>query len=179
MSAYNQLDVKPKIEETNVKLSAYNGENIPTVGKCEVIIENKNEKYKVPFIVTDTQSPPLIGLHTCQKLNIIKRVWAISTTEPNLIEQYEGIFDEIGYLKGEHHISMDPAVKPVVHPPRKIPISMLEKLKAELERMKKLDVIRKVDEPTDWVSSLVIIEKPDGNIRLCLDPKDLNKAIKR
>ena len=106
-------------------------------------------------------------------------MWAVNTTEPNLTEQYEDNFGENGCLKGEHHISMDPAVKPVAHPPRKIPISMFEKLKAELEKMKKLDVIEKIDEPTNWVSSLVIIEKPDGNICLCLDPKDLNKAIKR
>lgn len=56
---------------------------------------------------------------------------------------------------------------------------MMNKLKAELERMKPLDVIDKIDEPTDWVSSLVIVEKPNGQICLCLDPKDLNKAIKR
>ena len=33
--------------------------------------------------------------------------------------------------------------------------------------------------PTDWVNSLVCATKRDGTIRLCLDPKDLNRAIKR
>ena len=50
---------------------------------------------------------------------------------------------------------------------------------AELERMKQLDVVDRINEPSDWVSSLVIVEKPNGQIRLCLDPRDLNKAIKR
>ena len=95
------------------------------------------------------------------------------------MEQYEDVFGEIGCLQGEHHISINSDVKPVIQPPRKIPISMLDKLKAELERMKQLDVIEKIDEPPDWVSSLVIVEKPNGQIRLCLDPRDLNKAIKR
>ena len=36
-----------------------------------------------------------------------------------------------------------------------------------------------MDRPTDWVNSLVIAEKKDGNLRLCLDPRDLNKVIKR
>ena len=40
-------------------------------------------------------------------------------------------------------------------------------------------MIIKVDEPTEWVSSLVVVEKPDGSIRLCLDPRDLNKVVKR
>ena len=32
---------------------------------------------------------------------------------------------------------------------------------------------------TDWVSSMVVVQKPNGQIRLCLDPKDLNVAITR
>ena len=91
------------------------------------------------------------------------------------MQQYEDVFGEIGYLQGEHHISIDPKVKPVIHPPRKIPISMLEKLKAELERIQQLDVLDKIDEPTDWVSSLVM---SSPRFR-CLVSGDLNKAIKR
>ena len=45
--------------------------------------------------------------------------------------------------------------------------------------MEKLNVITRVHEPTDWVSSLVYSRKSNGKIRICLDPKDLNKAIKR
>ena len=175
LSIYNQLNIRPILTETNVKLSAYNGESIPAVGQCELNLKNKNENYQVTFIVTDSKSPPLLGLQTCEQLNIIKRIWAVNTSEPNLMEQYEDVFGEIGCLQGEHHISINSDVKPDIHPPRKIPISMLDKLKAELERMKQLDVIEKIGEPTDWVSSLVIVEKPNGQIRLCLDPRDLNK----
>ena len=42
-----------------------------------------------------------------------------------------------------------------------------------------LGVIEKVDQPTDWVNSIVLIEKNNGDFRICLDPKDLNRAIKR
>ena len=45
--------------------------------------------------------------------------------------------------------------------------------------MVKQGIIVPVDEPTDWVNSLVVREKPNGSLRICLDPKDLNKAIKR
>ena len=43
----------------------------------------------------------------------------------------------------------------------------------------KSGVLCKVDQPTDWVNNLVVAEKRNGSLRLCLDPKDLNKAIKR
>jgi len=37
----------------------------------------------------------------------------------------------------------------------------------------------KCDEPTDWVNSLLTAEKKDKSLRLCLDPRRLNVAIKR
>ncbi len=41
-------------------------------------------------------------------------------------------------------------------------------------------IITKVTEPTDWVNSMVVVEKPEtGKLRVCLDPHDLNKAILR
>ena len=40
-----------------------------------------------------------------------------------------------------------------------------------------MEVIEKVTEPKDWVNSLVIVEKPNRKLILCLDPKDLNEAI--
>ena len=30
---------------------------------------------------------------------------------------------------------------------------------------------------TEWLNSIVTVVKEDGGLRLCLDPKDLNKAI--
>ena len=40
-------------------------------------------------------------------------------------------------------------------------------------------MIVKVNEPTDWVNSITIVEKKNGSLRICLDPQDLNKALKR
>ncbi|GFX38203.1 transposon Ty3-I Gag-Pol polyprotein [Trichonephila clavipes] len=45
-------------------------------------------------------------------------------------------------------------------------------------RLEKEGIVSKVNKPTDWVQSLVIVEKPSGNLRLRLDPKHL-KVIKR
>ena len=69
---------------------------------------------------------------------------------------------------------------PVVNPPRRIPEALKSRLKCELDNMENDQIIVKFDEPTDWVNSLVIVEKPQtGKLRICLDPKALNEAIRR
>ena len=45
--------------------------------------------------------------------------------------------------------------------------------------MEKLKVIERVYEPTERVNSMVTVGKPKGKLRICIDPRDLNKAIKR
>lgn len=60
-----------------------------------------------------------------------------------------------------------------------VPLALQDKLKNELEKMESLNIIQKFTEPTQWVSSLVVVEKPNGKLRVCLDPKDLNWAILR
>ena len=35
-----------------------------------------------------------------------------------------------------------------------------------------------MNEPTPWVNSIVVNEKQSGKLRVCTDPRDLNKAVK-
>ena len=42
-----------------------------------------------------------------------------------------------------------------------------------------MGVVATVDEPTPWVSSVVIATKKSGALRICIDPRPLNKALKR
>ena len=67
----------------------------------------------------------------------------------------------------------------MIHPPRRVPEALREPLKRELDALIKQGIIAKVDESTDWVNSLVCVTKRNGKLRICLDPKDFNCAIKR
>ena len=64
------------------------------------------------------------------------------------------------------------------HAPRRIPVTLQKKVKEKIAELEKKGIIQKVTDPTDWISSMVIVSKP-GKIRICLDPRDLNKAIQR
>ena len=63
-------------------------------------------------------------------------------------------------------------------PTRKVPITQREPLRLELKRMVEENILAPVSEAIDWVSSMVTVVKPD-KLRICIDPKDLNRAIKR
>ena len=51
-------------------------------------------------------------------------------------------------------------------------------LKNELERLDNLWVIAAVDKPTECVSNLVLAIKKWGELRMCIDPRYLNQALK-
>lgn len=92
------------------------------------------------------------------------------------MQEYKDVFQGLGCLPGEQKIHVDETVAPLVHACKKVPFALRERLKEELALMEKLEVIQKVDEPTDWVSSLVVVQKKNRSLRMCLD---LNRAIKR
>ena len=98
----------------------------------------------------------------------------------NVIDDYPDVFkDELGQLPGKAHFITDPSVTPVVSPVRRIPVSLTEKVKNELDHLTAKNVITPVQQLTDWVSNLVVTMKKSGDLRVCLDPQELNKALKR
>ena len=98
--------------------------------------------------------------------------------DDNILTEYADVFEGLGCLTDPYHIEIDPVVKPVIHPPRKVPVTLRESLRKELEKMVEEKILAPVSEATDWVSSMVTVVKPN-KLRICIDPKDLNRAIKR
>ena len=103
-------------------------------------------------------------------------------SKPTILREYHDCFDKLGCFPGEkYHIQLIDEPVPVIHPPRTVLVHILTLYKED--KMIADDVSTAVHEPTEWVNSIVcnIKEAPEGNkkIRLCLDPKDLNKNIRR
>ena len=179
---YSKLLKLPKLNKSKVKLTAYNDTDIPVRGSCIAHIGYNHSSIPVVFIVADIESSPVIGLNTSSKLNLIKRVMKIKQDKvdlPDYLLSCGDCFGEVGCLNHIHHIEIDPSIQPVVNPPRRLPISLQDKIYKEIQRMIKMKIIVPISEPSDWVNNFVAVEKPNGSIRLCLDPRDLNKAIKR
>lgn len=97
-------------------------------------------------------------------------------TKDKLIQDYKDCFEGIGTFKmAPYRTTLDPGAEPVVHPPRAVPVHLREMFKAELYNMEELEVIITVDEPADWVNSVVLSETVNNNreitkLRVCFDP---------
>ena len=62
---------------------------------------------------------------------------------------------------------------------RRTPVALRSKLEHELKRLVKLNVLAPVDSPTPSVSQIMVTQKKSGQIRVCIDPHELNKAVCR
>ena len=96
--------------------------------------------------------------------------------------KYPQVFSGLGKLPKQYHITVAEKVTIIIQVNRwlgKKAIALGDKIKATLVQAVKDKVMEKVDEPSEWVSQMVAVEKPNGKIRICLDPKKLNEAIKR
>ena len=166
-----------EIKPSQSRLVSYSGDPINSHGVAVLLVSHKMGEKSVVFELADAGSCPVLGLAACVQFNLIGRIDSVTTED--IISEFKECFTGIGCLDREHEIRIDPSIKPVVNRARRIPLSMVDKVKAELQVMEELGIIAKVDEPTEWVSSMVVAEKKDGSVRICLDPKELNKAILR
>ena len=177
-TVYDKITTMPLLPSL-ARLESYSKTCIKPVGRCELTCWVRGHKHQVLFQVVDGSYTPLLGRESCEQLGFVQRISTIGSQ--GILDEFPEVFQGLGCLPGKYHISFDPSVQPVVHPPRRIPHSKRDPLKKELDRMENVGIIEKVplNEPADWVSSLVCVDKPDGSIRVCLDPRDLNRAIKR
>ncbi|GFS71009.1 uncharacterized protein K02A2.6 [Nephila pilipes] len=143
-----------------------------------VILGKKKENLNQP-----KKSSQYGWLKCCKELKLIERIDVIEYSKirkNGLIKQYKDVFTGIGEFPSEpYHMTLKDNSVPVIHPPRHVPQALQPKLKSTLNNLEKERIVSKVNKPTDCVQSLVIVEKPNGNLRLCLDARDLNKVIKR
>lgn len=78
-----------------------------------------------------------------------------------------------------YHIELTDDAIPIICGARKIPIALRNIVKAKLDEMVKDDILVPVQEPTSWSHPIVCVPKPNGEVRICIDPRNLNKYIKR
>ncbi|XP_046593873.1 uncharacterized protein K02A2.6-like [Neodiprion lecontei] len=190
----------PKINESFERSEKYQGNKSKKVNIAEAEEENEEEVFYINQIETkksedwhetiianrvkfsaklntvlNERVPTILGGESCEKLELISRVNEINLNEAENKEPFEGL----GHLKNfEYNIDLIDNPKFEIIPARRVPHSVREAVKAELEKMVKLNVIKPTTEPTPAISPVVIVSK-NNKIRICMDPTEVNKNILR
>ena len=106
------------------------------------------------------------------------------------------LFGGLGRMSGGNYSIQlrEDAVPFALSMPRRVSIPLMDQdvVKRELQRMEGLQVIRRVDTPTDWCAGMVVVAKPrvvastvEGeekethNVRICVDLTKLNDSVMR
>ena len=190
-----------KVTPAKQNITAYGGTTIPVCGSTRLRVWRGDYRCKLDCKVVDRDDiRPILGRKACIGMRIVAYldndnlnkphpgralVYAVDNkhtpmSKDSVIKKYPTVFGAgVGLLDGEYRIRIDPQASAVQHAPRRVPVAIREQLQATLEELTQQDIITPVTQPTPWISSLVVVPKKDGRLRLCLDPQDLNKAIKR
>lgn len=174
VAAQLQVDILP----STAGLTSYSRHRIKNIGKAQLHLRsNDTDQGPVWFELVEGEYPAILGQASSVELGVVRRVDSIKTE--SILEEFSDCFEGIGCLKRNHKIRVNPEVRPTVNRARRIPLSLEGKVKEELDKMEASGIITRVDQPTEWVNSMVVVEKKNHEVRICLDPRELNKAILR
>uniref|UniRef100_A0A1Y1KVT8 RNA-directed DNA polymerase n=1 Tax=Photinus pyralis TaxID=7054 RepID=A0A1Y1KVT8_PHOPY len=175
------------IKKSNITLISYGDPNfkLKTLGEVQLDCVVKNCHQQVTFIVVKAADQiPLLGVQECSDLQLLKRLDSVTNQKlfrsiDDVISKYKHVFEGLGKFPTQHHITLKENAKPKINAIRRVPHILLKPLQNKLCDLVSKGIIEKVDKPSQWVHPLVIVEKTNGDLRLCLDPRDLNQAIQR
>jgi transposase InsO family protein len=160
------------------KVFGYSGASLDVKGKFNAKVSAKGKTVpKVEFLVVDHDKVcNILSGELSQELNLIKLLNQITS-----IESDPRLYAGVGKLRDfELHIHTDPNVTPIIQKPRRIPYAFREKTEEKLEELVKADIIEQVEGvPSSWVSPIVVVPKPSGDVRVCVDMRRVNEAVVR
>ena len=160
--------------------------------KLRVTVPQTNMSTVAEFCIVSGDAATLQGRKTSEMLAVLKVGIDVNSCNMNLEHtqsvdpkaalktKFPKVFEGLGILTGyQLKLYRDESIAPVAQPLRRIPISRREKVAEKLSQLEELGVIEKVSGPTSWINPLVVVEKPNGDIRICLDMRQANRAILR
>ena len=184
----------PPLKSSKVKLRLFDGSLMKPHGVAILKIHRNGSTTQLNFQIVDTKNKPLLSPETCEKLGSLKvtinETSAVNTvvteqdklqvllTREAIQKEYKDVFEGLGHIGISSSFVVNPDHTTVQHAPRRVAVTLQKEVKEKIAEMEKKGIIQKVTEPTEWISSMVVVAKP-GKIRICLDPRDLNKAIQR
>lgn len=101
------------------------------------------------------------------------------TGKEDFIKRNIDVFEGVGCFPDVCKLKLKEGIIPKASVARRVPIKIRDRLKLKLEELVRKEIITPMNEPNEWVNNLVIVQKPDLSLRICLDPKELNNCLVR
>lgn len=182
--ATGDSDLLKAVPSSHKFMKTYTNEWCRILGSTELPTWPRGQRNVLQFNITEDDRTPLLSYRTCLDLGLVTindcdgSSHRVCTATGDLLHEFSDVFEGLGGLPGEYHIVTDETVPPVVHPPRRVPVALRNQIKDKLDDLVASDILAPVTKPTAWVSSMLVVAKPN-RLRICLDPRDLNQAIRR
>ena len=158
LSQYNKLVPKPTLNRTRAVLKSPGG-----VMKCHGqfvthVRQENDRQYAVRLFIVDADTENLLGRSEASDLNLVKRVQNINGI--NSTPSVFGDLDDKPLQCKPVKIKLKEGVDPYsLHTARRVPIPLMDKVKAEIECMKANNIIEEITEATDWCAGMVPVMK--------------------
>jgi len=177
-SVFKHLKLKKlEIKSCNQKLSFFGGHQLKVLGRISLLLECKKNFSVHDFVLVEQGETTLLGLPSSIAMRLVETACTILNNA--VVSEFSDVFQGLGKLPCNHALRLKEGIKPVVQSARRVPFRLRDKLKCTLDNMESSGTITKVKQPTDWVHPIVNVLKPDGSLRVCLDPTELNTCIMR
>ena len=140
---------------------------------------SERRRIDIDFTVIQGEGHALLGYKSAKQLGILQiNQVDVKTANQDIYRNYDELFQGLGKLKNHQvKIHTDPDVRPVIQQVRRLPFSLRSKVENKLKELLREDVIEQVDGPTPWVSPIVVVPKPSGDIRICVDMRIPNATV--
>ena len=158
--------VRPE-RASGMRLQAYGGKYVPTLGVAFATFKGNGRTVQRECFVVSDEHCTLFGQDVIRALCLIQ----LNDT---------GHKEHVSIVNTSSiDIAVNPDAVPVASPCRRHAFSIRPEIEKELARLLRNDIIEPVREASSWVSPIVPSRKANGNLRLCIDYRQLNKHIIR
>ena len=182
-SDYLRLDPSPLLDPPSTRILPYgDSKPIRVLGEftCELKY-NTSVRTTICVVEDGPRSLSLLSWDTSKALKLLSAINNISADDvTQIVDQFPELFTGLGKLKDyQVKLHIDDSVQPIAQTHRRIPFHVRHDLEKQLEADESLGVIERPTGPTPWVSPVVCVPKKNGKMRVCVDMRRANVAIKR
>lgn len=185
---FDQLELAhTKLQAPDIRFRSYTGDIFDPIGFAEVKVEYNTRTSTEKLYVVSNNFSPVVGRVWIRRLQITlahsessrtlsNEIKLVQSDPEQLIQRMEHKFGKIfeqsvGSLpQHKGSLQLRPNAKPSYVKPRTLPFALRKTVETDLLKLADEGILTKIDH-SDWASPLVVVPKPDGSLRLCVDYK--------